>query len=161
MVADTVFVERQQHIDSRDRRLIFCALLFQSGGGQLGSKCICKHVGYIALGPVCCHAIGEAGGVVDDKDVGFATETEFFGAFLELFCADGAKAIGVSCIAMMSVIISLLILSRNARQRRTITQTQDLKMIPQLRPCQRQHRRREKHSLIIRMRNQETYPLIV
>lgn len=34
-------------------------------------------------------------------------------------------------------------------------------MIPQLRPCQRQHRRRKEHSLIIGMRNQQTYPLIV
>lgn len=160
MVADTMFVESQQHIDSRDRRPIIRALLFQRGGGQLGGKRICKHVGYIALGPVCCHAIGETGGVVDDEDVGFATEAELFGALLEFFCADGAEAIGVSCVAMISV-ISIPFLSRDTRHRRTITQTQNLEMIPQLRPCQRQHRRREEHGLIIRVRNQETYPLIV
>ena len=33
-------------------------------------------------------------------------------------------------------------------------------MIPQPRIRQRQHGRRKEHSLIIRMRNQQTYPLI-
>lgn len=33
-------------------------------------------------------------------------------------------------------------------------------MIPQLRLCQRQHRRREEHGLIVRMRDQQTYALV-
>lgn len=160
MVADTMFIESQQHIDGRDRRPFICALLFQRGGGELGGKCIGKHIGYIALGPICSHAIRETGGIVDDEDVRFATETELFGALLEFFCADGAEAIGISCVAMMSVVF-ILFLSRDTRHRRTITQTQNLEMIPHLRPCQRQYRRRKEHSLIVRMRNQETYPLIV
>lgn len=101
MVANTVFVESQQHIDGRYRRPIIRALLFQRGGGQTRGKRICKHVGYITLGPVCCHTIGETGGVVDDEDVGFATEAKLFCALLEFFCADGAEAICVSFFAMM------------------------------------------------------------
>lgn len=43
----------------------------------------------------------------------------------------------------------------------TITQTQNLEMIAQFRSCQCQHRWRKEHGLVVRMCDQETYPLVV
>ena len=45
-------------------------------------------------------------------------------------------------------------------RRRTTTQTQDLNMIPQRRVRECQDRWRKKHSLVIRVRNEQTNPLV-
>lgn len=62
------------------------------GGGQ--------QRGDVAGGPGGDHAVGEAGRVVDDEDVGFAAEAELEGALLELSLADVAEAVGVSYILL-------------------------------------------------------------
>ena len=42
----------------------------------------------------------------------------------------------------------------------TTTQTQNLDMIPRLRPRERQHRRRKEHGLIVRVGNQQADALV-
>ena len=44
---------------------------------------------------------------------------------------------------------------------RTAAKAQDLEMISQLWFCQGQHCWREEHGLVVRMRDQETYPLVI
>lgn len=46
--------------------------------------------------PGCGHAVGEAGWVVHDEDVGFVPDAEEEGGFLEFFLAGFAEAV---CVA--------------------------------------------------------------
>lgn len=54
-------------------------------------------------GPGCGHAVGEAGWVVDDEDVGFVADAEEEGGFLEFFLAGFAEAV---CVAWEWMMIS-------------------------------------------------------
>ena len=79
--------------------LPFCFFLCEDAGPKppsSGANADASRERDVGVGPLLGHAVGEAGGVVDDEDVGLAADAEAFCALLELLFADVAEAV---CVA--------------------------------------------------------------
>lgn len=97
MVADAVLIKGEEDIDGRGGS--FGGILLGGsveGGGEIGSKGRGEEGGDVVGGPGGAHAIGEAGWVVEDKDVGAIADAEEESGFFEFFAAGFTEAVGVT-----------------------------------------------------------------
>lgn len=91
-----------------------------------------------------------------DENIVFLSQSKAYSTFCQLLLPRLPKPIRITYT--QPVRTNLLSVQREIEPTRT--QTQNLNMISQTRVRQREHCRRKEHSLVIRMRNQQTNPLI-